>query len=291
MTKKIVKNKKIDTVILMHRYHVGANIVLNKIVTDPNINIKALIIKDVWSSKKHFTGHNMLFSFYRFGRKIGFYCLLGFILISVLHFIPLIIFDLLFLGVVYKSRNFLKTSESLAKFYNIPVHIVSDINDKESTRLLKSLKPDVILSNNYGQIIKDHIINIPKIACINLHPGILPTYKGLMPHFWNMVNKDTEGGVTLHLIDEGVDTGRIILMDKITIEKGTSYYKHWFNLAILGSKLLKKYFKSLRQGKSLNTKIQYSKDKIFHLPFPTSSAFIRFKQNGYKLFKFSDFFK
>ena len=100
----------------------------------------------------------------------------------------------------------------------IPFKRVNDINSIEVQKQLKDLNPDLIAVCHFQKILKKNIIGIPKLGCINLHPSLLPNYRGMAPQHWPIINGDQETGITVHFIDEGVDTGNIILQKKIVID-------------------------------------------------------------------------
>jgi methionyl-tRNA formyltransferase len=80
-------------------------------------------------------------------------------------------------------------------------------------------KIEVILSINYLFLIESDLINLPQRYIINIHGALLPKYRGRTPHVWSIINGETKTGVTAHFIDEGCDTGNIILQKEILIEK------------------------------------------------------------------------
>ena len=94
---------------------------------------------------------------------------------------------------------------------------VYDVNSETSESELKILNPDIICICHFEKIIKKNILKIPKYGCINLHPSILPYYRGLAPQHWPIINGDEETGITVHFVNEGIDTGDIIIQRKINI--------------------------------------------------------------------------
>jgi len=290
MKKDKINHQKINVVILMNRFHVGANILLNKIINDHNIEIRAILIRDVWKGSKKRKNSNPFIAFWNWGSKTGYYFLFGLAVLTIIYFVKLLIIEILLIGILFKERNYFKTTNRLAKDNKIKIHKINDINDKDTETLIKNLNPDVLLSNNYHQIIKKNILGIAKYGAINIHPGKLPLYRGMLPHFWNMVHKEDEGGVTLHYMDPGVDTGQIIMEDKFKIDKNDSFYQVWTKTALSGSKILKKYFKKLRNNHIIPKKnIKNKKQQTFF--FPGKKAFLKFKKNGFHLYRIKDFFK
>ena len=82
---------------------------------------------------------------------------------------------------------------------------------------LKALSPDIIVVWSYSMILPLEIIKLPRLGCINLHGGILPEYRGGHVMQWAIINGETETGVTLHYIDESIDTGPIIAKSEFPI--------------------------------------------------------------------------
>ncbi len=113
--------------------------------------------------------------------------------------------------------------KSVIKILNkseIPVWMLnSSINLKCNVKILKELKPDLVVIIAGNQIIKNNILEIPKYGVINAHSSLLPDYKGLMPTFWVLKNKEVETGVTIFKLTEGIDNGPIINRKKIKIYK------------------------------------------------------------------------
>lgn len=82
---------------------------------------------------------------------------------------------------------------------------------------LKNMEPDFIIVVAYGQILSKEVLDIPKYACINLHASLLPKYRGAAPLNWAIVNGEKESGNTSMLMDVGLDTGDMLLTQKVTI--------------------------------------------------------------------------
>lgn len=112
-----------------------------------------------------------------------------------------------------------KGVDEIAKKYNIYLYENNNINTDEFIDKIKNMNPNLIVSVNFNQIIGKEIINIPNKGCINTHASSLPKYRGRAPLNWAIINGEKKTGVTVHYIDEGVDTGDIILQKEIAIKK------------------------------------------------------------------------
>ena len=100
---------------------------------------------------------------------------------------------------------------------------MKNVNSKDSINKLKSYKADIFVSMSFDQIIKKEVINLPEKGFINCHAGALPFYRGRNVLNWVLINDEKEFGVTVHYIDEGIDTGDIILQNKSLITDDDSY--------------------------------------------------------------------
>ncbi|GAB4025127.1 methionyl-tRNA formyltransferase [Spirosoma gilvum] len=101
---------------------------------------------------------------------------------------------------------------------NIPlIHIEGSINKDENLDKLKSYKPDLFVSIAGNQIFKQKLLDAATYGCINLHTALLPKYRGLMPSFWVLKNGETHTGVSVFFVDEGIDSGPILVQKKLAI--------------------------------------------------------------------------
>lgn len=93
-----------------------------------------------------------------------------------------------------------------------------NINSKESFKKIAIYNPDLIISITANQIFKQDLLKLPKYGCLNLHTAKLPKYKGLMPTFWALKNDEKEIGVSVFIMDKGIDTGDVIVQKDVTID-------------------------------------------------------------------------
>jgi len=135
--------------------------------------------------------------------------------------------------------------------YNIEVVKFSNINNEEATHYLKSTNCDLIVIANYNQILKPHILEIPQYATINIHPSLLPAYRGANPIFWMFKNNETRGGVTIHIVDKSIDTGAILTQDSFLLGRTESVYSYTLKCALKASASLKSIITNLSVNKTL----------------------------------------
>ena len=121
-------------------------------------------------------------------------------------------------------------------------------NNEEFISKIRDLKPDVICVVAYGKILPKEILDIPKIGCINVHGSLLPKYRGAAPIQWAVLNGDRETGITTMYMDVGMDTGDMILKEKVTIGDDETTGELWDRLSKIGGELLVKTLKEIENG-------------------------------------------
>lgn len=113
---------------------------------------------------------------------------------------------------------------------------------------IKSLNPDVICVVAYGKILPKEILKIPHLGCINVHASLLPKYRGAAPIQWAVLNGEKETGVTTMYMDIGMDTGDMILKEKVQIGEDETTGELWNRLSKIGGKLLVETLKQIEEG-------------------------------------------
>jgi methionyl-tRNA formyltransferase len=106
----------------------------------------------------------------------------------------------------------------IATKYHLPVYQPEKVRHRDCVRVLKNLQPTVIVVVAFGQILPRSVLEFPPRGCINVHPSLLPTYRGAAPIQWALIHGEVETGITIMLLDEGEDTGDIIRQERVKIE-------------------------------------------------------------------------
>jgi len=114
---------------------------------------------------------------------------------------------------------------------------------------IRDLRPDLIAVAAYGQILPKALLEIPPYGCLNVHTSLLPRYRGAAPIQWAILNGDPETGVTIMKMDEGMDTGAIIAMEKTPIADDDNAQSLHDRLATIGAGLLVKTIPDYTSGK------------------------------------------
>ncbi len=129
--------------------------------------------------------------------------------------------QIVFMTVRYDKRD--NVLLSLAEQNNIPVELSDNINSQAFMDTVKMYKADLFVSMSFNQIFRDGIRNLPKQKTINCHAGKLPFYRGRNILNWALINDEQEFGITVHYMDEGIDTGDIILQETYPITDSDNY--------------------------------------------------------------------
>lgn len=119
---------------------------------------------------------------------------------------------------------------------------------------IKSLKPDVICVVAYGKILPKELLDIPKYGCVNVHGSLLPKYRGAAPIQWAIINGDKKTGITTMYMDEGMDTGDMILKEEIEIGENETTGELWNRLSEVGGKLLVETLRKIEKGEAKREK-------------------------------------
>ena len=129
--------------------------------------------------------------------------------------------------------------KKLALENNIPTLEPHNLkNDEEFFKNFKHLKPDICIVASYGKIIPSRYLDVPKYGFINIHPSLLPKYRGPSPIQTAILNGDTETGVSIMLIDEQMDHGKIVSSIKYQVLRDKNYKETEEELSKIGAELL-----------------------------------------------------
>jgi methionyl-tRNA formyltransferase len=136
----------------------------------------------------------------------------------------------------------------LAEAADIPVLQPTKIKTEEFRNGLLTYRPDLIIVAAYGRILPKALLELAPMGCINVHGSLLPQYRGAAPIQWSVLNGDEETGVTIIQMNEGMDTGDILLKAAIKTAPDETAGSLFDKLAVLGSKTLLKAIKGLQDG-------------------------------------------
>ncbi len=132
-------------------------------------------------------------------------------------------------------------------------------NADEYISIINDIKPDIIVVAAYGKILPKEVLDIPTFGCVNIHGSLLPKYRGAAPIQWAVLNGDKETGITTMLMNEGLDTGDILMTEKTEIGENETASELFERLSLMGAELMLKTIDNLQKGKITPKKQDNSK--------------------------------
>ena len=155
-----------------------------------------------------------------------------------------------------KGRGKVLTSCAVKNFAlenNLDVIQPENFSNEQNLKKLASLEPDLIIVAAYGQILSKEVLNLPKFGCLNIHASILPRWRGAAPIERAILSGDKETGISIMQMNEGLDTGDILLSRKQNIANSETAGSLTESLSILGADLIMETIELLPE---LNAKTQ-----------------------------------
>ena len=177
------------------------------------------------------------------------------------------------------------TGRSVEKFLirkKIPIITLDNsINSSSSISKISSYKPDLLISIQGNEIFRKPIITLAPKGCLNLHTALLPKYRGLMPSFWVLKNREEKTGVSVFFVDEGIDSGPILVQREVLISGMTqaqliTHTKH------VGMECIVEAINKILIDDT-STLPNYDNDMTYY-GFPTRNDVIEFRKVGGKFF-------
>ena len=177
--------------------------------------------------------------------------------------------------------------EQIARRYGTKLIHTKNVNSQEMIQLLRQTKPDLIITACFDQLVGKAVLEIPRAAAINIHPGLLPDYRGPAPNFWALLHGEKQVGVTVHLIDETFDTGAILKQRAIETPKSKSIFAVNYQLMKIGAELAIEAITEIEAGTFKTIKQQGGR----YFSYPGLDDIRESKKKGIRLYSFSDFVK
>ena len=144
-------------------------------------------------------------------------------------------------------RNYLSEElKSLAKNYSLRTHEVK--NSADIFQLMKKDRIDLMIVAGCPFLLKKDLLDKPDLGVINVHTGALPKYRGFHPLPWAIINDEKRIGVTVHMMDEGMDTGDVLLQDCFEIDESDNISTVRTRACVLGAKLLARVLGNIKDG-------------------------------------------
>lgn len=130
----------------------------------------------------------------------------------------------------------------------IPVFQPTSANDEAFVATLRELAPDFCLVVAYGKILRQRVLDIPRLGCFNVHASLLPKYRGAAPIAWSVLNGETESGISIMRMDAGMDTGDVAFSSSCRIDNTMTAGDLHNNLAEIGGATVTRLVRELSAG-------------------------------------------
>ncbi|MDA7771918.1 formyltransferase family protein [Pseudomonadales bacterium] len=173
--------------------------------------------------------------------------------------------------------------KGLCILYNIPLKTEQDVNCEAVLNRLRKKELDVIVSFSAPTIFKTDLLSLPRYGCINLHCSALPSYAGVMPSFWVLLNDEKQAGMSVHLMDSKIDNGSVLAQEVIDISHIDNMFDVIQATKLRGGYLMLDVLNLIRTNNSLPEPIDTSHNKESYFTWPKVEDFKRLVKKGKKL--------
>lgn len=146
-----------------------------------------------------------------------------------------------------KEMQFPPVKECAVK-HNIPVFQPVKVKTAEGVETLRSFGADIFVVAAFGQILSKEILDMPKYGCINIHASLLPKYRGAAPIQWAVIDGEKQSGVTIQQMNEGIDTGDILLKAVVDLEPKETGESLYEKLSKVGAELILQVLPMIEAG-------------------------------------------
>jgi methionyl-tRNA formyltransferase len=170
--------------------------------------------------------------------------------------------------------------EQLAGAYAIPFQKIGNPNAAEFVESVRGRSTDVIVSVACPYILKESLLSLPPMGCVNIHHAPLPRYKGMMPTFWQMFHGEKSVGVTVHFMAEKVDEGAALLQEQLAIEPGETLDHLIRRSKRHGAHCMARVLHQLKANSQVASPFDSSISSYF--TFPTIAEIQEFHRRGFR---------
>jgi methionyl-tRNA formyltransferase len=174
-----------------------------------------------------------------------------------------------------------RSIESLAASAGAPIVTTRSVNQPEFIEKVRAIAPDLIVSVAAPEIFKPALLGIPRLGCINMHSGRLPTYRGMMPTFWQMLRGESAVTITVHRMAEKLDAGDVLATHPFAIERSDSLDRVIKGTKCEGARLLIRVLRDLRENRTQSTPLDMKQASYFS--FPKLEDVREFRKLGHRM--------
>jgi methionyl-tRNA formyltransferase len=179
--------------------------------------------------------------------------------------------------------------DELSTHFGLSDAPLNNINQPAGLEALRRFNPDLMVSIRFGKILRDPAIACAPLGVINLHSGLLPHYRGVMPTFWAMLAGETQMGMTLHWVpDATIDTGATIATTAQPCDLQASYMSNVWHLYDAGVDLMLRAIAAIENGELKKDSAPGDSSGGQYFSFPGTSALTAFHEQGLQLYNSAD---
>ena len=180
-----------------------------------------------------------------------------------------------------KGRKYVLTPSEVKEYalsVGLRVETPTSMRTAEVEEMLREVGADVFIVAAYGKILPKNLLELPPLGCVCIHASLLPAWRGAAPIQRAVMNGDTEGGITMMYMDEGIDTGDIILQKKIAISQTMTAGEYHDEMARLGAESALEY---LRLAESGNVpRVKQEGDSCYAEKIVSEDLYVSFEETG-----------
>ena len=169
----------------------------------------------------------------------------------------------------------------IARRHQLPYLRTGDIMSDEALAFLEAQRPDLVVTL-FHQIVRQRLIDLPRLGVVNIHPGLIPSYRGIQPYFWELSEGSPRAGATLHFIeDESIDSGGVLAQTSYPVQAGMSVQRNYYLTCVAAGRLLPRVLAAL-ESSQLRPRRQ-DPEAGAYWRWPDSAAFDRLVERGHSL--------
>jgi hypothetical protein len=174
----------------------------------------------------------------------------------------------------------------IASIHSLPFHRSESVMAPGCLEFIRSQDPDVVVTLVH-QIVREPLISMPRLGVVNIHPGLLPEFRGIQPYLWELSEGSNRAGSTLHLIaDETVDTGPVLAHASYAVRPRISVQLNYYLSSVAAAHLLPGCLDALESGESVGKQQDQRFGRYFR--WPDGAAIDRLGRRGHRIFSPSD---
>ena len=170
---------------------------------------------------------------------------------------------------------------ALAGSAGVAILPTRSVNALEYIEEVRAIAPDVIVSVAAPEVFKSQILDLPRLGCINIHSGRLPTYRGMLPTFWQMQQGERTVTMTVHRMAPKLDAGDVLATDTFSIRTSDSLDRVIKGSKCEGARLVMRVLRDLRAGRARSIPLDMTEAGYFSFPKPENVK--EFRKRGHKL--------